>query len=217
MEPKYKIACFDLDGTILRNTTAFLHFAELLGVKEQVSLLEEKFYRREIDSIIFMDKIIPLMKELSTNYIDQHFETLPIIKGLDKTLKKLKNHNITTALATSSSQMFADIFKQRYDFDHAYGTSYELKPNNIEATNITSCNGDRKVLHITNLANSYGIELNRVVAIGDSLTDVPLFATVGKGIAINNDHHLEGKAHVYLKTENMYDIIAHIIEPKTKK
>ncbi len=210
MTKKYHIVCFDLDGTIIRNTTANLHFAELLGVREQVLDLENKFHCYEIDSTEFMEQIKHFMGNLSVNYIAQHFKTLPIINGLDKTLKTLKEHGLTTALVTSSIHLFAKAFKRRYDFDYAYGTKYTVRTDG-KLQKLKTCSGELKVTKVKRIADTHNVGLEKVVAIGDSLTDIQLFSQVGKAIAINHDHHLEGKAHIYLKTDDIYEVIEHIL------
>ena len=45
------------------------------------------------------------------------------------------------------------------------------------------------------------------IAVGDSTSDVDIFKFVGKSIAINYSRALSGKASVYIKTEDLKDII----------
>jgi len=49
--------------------------------------------------------------------------------------------------------------------------------------------------------------MSQVIAIGDSFSDLPIFSKVGCSIALNYDEVLEGKADIYVRSNNIFSVI----------
>ncbi len=63
------------------------------------------------------------------------------------------------------------------------------------------------------LAKYYGIDLNKTIAVGDQLNDMPMVEAAGLGIAVGNaDGSLKAKADYVCPISNEEGAIAHIIE-----
>jgi len=54
--------------------------------------------------------------------------------------------------------------------------------------------------------------MEHTIAIGDSLTDVNAFQSVGRSIAINYDSNLDNKASFYLNTDSLLNILEFFIK-----
>ena len=63
------------------------------------------------------------------------------------------------------------------------------------------------------LANHYGIDVEKTMAVGDQINDLPMIERAGLGIAVKNaDKPLKEKANVVLEYTNEQDAVAKIIE-----
>lgn len=209
-ELNYKIVSFDLDGTIILGTTSTLHFAELLGVQDQVVKLEVQFNQGKMTSTTFMHKISKIMGSLTQKFIDDHFHTIPIIRGLSETVATLKRAGLITTIVTTSNQMFAEAFQRKFGFDYVFGTTFDLLQNGCLGKGKEVCSSTHKIKHLKRLAGNFGVELDQVLAVGDSISDIPLFSKVGRSIAINFDNRLKNKANVYLRTNDMRSILPYV-------
>ena len=56
--------------------------------------------------------------------------------------------------------------------------------------------GREKVRALHELAELHGLDLRRCVAYGDSASDAPMLAAVGRGVCINPDSRLRGLARL---------------------
>jgi len=208
---RYKLVSFDMDGTLIKNTTADLFFASLLNVEKEVLELETGLKQGLIDNNDFMVKVGLIMKELSLDFVTNNFHNLPLIDGIEDTIEALKHHGVITMLITSSGEYFANLFKSRFQFDYVFGTKHHIDENGFIGIGIDDCSGKTKAMHLAQIAESNHISLAECVAVGDSLSDIPIFEKVGLAIAFNSDETLEGKADIYLKSDNLLSILAHIL------
>lgn len=212
LNKNFKVACFDMDGTLIQGTTSNLFFAKLLNVEEEVIDLEYKLKKGEINSDTFMVVVSEIMNKLTVDYIRENFDLLPIIDGICETLQFLRNANIMPILVTTSNIIFAECFKEKYGFDRVFGTIHEISPNSCIGVGKTVCSSEHKIQHVQELVQSMGGTMSQVIAIGDSFSDLPLFSKVGCSIAFNYDEVLEGKADIYARSNSIFTIIDSIAE-----
>lgn len=212
LKKNFKIACFDMDGTLIQGTTSNLFFAKLLNVEEEVIDLEHKLKKGDINSDTFMVVVSKIMDKLTVDYIRESFDLLPIIDGIYETLQFLRKANIMPILVTTSNIIFAECFKEKYGFERVFGTIHEISPNRCIGIGKTVCSSEHKIQHVQELVQSMGGTMSQVIAIGDSFSDLPLFSKVGCSIAFNYDEVLEGKADIYVRSNNIFSIIDSIGE-----
>lgn len=212
LKRNFKVACFDMDGTLIQGTTSNLFFAKLLNVEKEVIELEDKLKKGDITSDIFMVAVSEIMDKLTVDYIIDRFDLLPIIDGIHQTLQFLRKANIVPILVTTSNIIFAECFKEKYGFEKVFGTIHEISPDRYIGVGKTVCSSKHKILHVQELVQSLDGTMSQVIAIGDSFSDLPLFSEVGCSIAFNYDEVLESKADIYVRSNNIFSIIDSIGE-----
>lgn len=208
----FKVACFDMDGTLIKGTTSNLFFSKLLDVEDEVIQLEKELKAGKIDSNIFMVSVSEIMDKLTVNYVKENFHLLPIIDGISKTVKTLKEVGIIPIIVTTSNILFAECFKEKYGFNAVYGTVHEISEDGKIGIGKTVCSSKHKIEHVQNIVESLGGSMNDVFAVGDSFSDVPLFEKVGCSVAFNYDETLDGKADLYVRSNTIYSVIERIVE-----
>lgn len=212
-----QLVSFDLDGTLVRNTSTTLYYADLLGVSAQVQALEEEFSHQRINSTQFMQRISSIFHRLTVDFIRRHVDGMPFIRHIAETVAHLKQQGITTLIVTTANQQFAQAVADKFGFDQAYGTQFEIHTDGRIGSGIKVCSSDDKITHVRNAARRLSIGMQSVVAVGDSLTDIPLFSTVGRSIALNPDEHLRGRADRIVQSESLLDILHHFDLLASKK
>lgn len=207
LKRNFKVASFDMDGTLIYGTTSNLFFAELLYVKKEVLDLEVQLKKGEIDSRTFMVVVSEIMNKLTVDYIKRNFDLLPIIDGIQKTLHYLRKANIVPILVTTSNILFAECFKEKFGFEQVFGTVHEILPKGRIGIGKRVCSSKHKIQYVQELIEGLGGTMSEVIAIGDSFSDLPLFSRVGCSVAFNYDETLEGKADIYVKSNNIFSIL----------
>ena len=212
----YDLVIFDMDGTLLNGRGIFT-IAKKLGFYDNLVRLFK------LDGIEFYEKSIKIAK-LSKGYsIKQYleiFNTIPYNKNVEKLVSKLKEKNITTAIATDSYQILADDIKTRLNIDYAFANKLITK-DGIFTGDLILNNKDFKKDSVTNriysickgfvlekLCTDLNIDIKKTIAIGDGIVDTGMIKKAGLGVAINAPDAV--LPHADLIIEDMGELIEYI-------
>ncbi len=204
----FQLACFDMDGTLIRSTNSVRYLCCLNGKEEEVLEIENIEDRKEISWIDADYLKVKLLEGLEIKYVKEEFDKrIEIISGIDHVMKYLKNKNIKTILVTSGPIQVANILGEKYGFDNVYGSNYEIENGRFTGKIINHLGDGGKLKSLLSFCKKHEIDLQKCVAIGDSDSDIEIFEKCGKSIAINYSDILLGKASVYIRTDNLKDIL----------
>lgn len=210
---KFKVVCFDMDGTLITNTNSVEYLCILNGRREEVKEIEEREVNDEIswiDADYIKSKLIAGLPVQSVE--DRFKDHIKLIDNIEKVLQELKSNNILSILVTAGPIQVAQTLGKIYKFDEVYGSIYETKNGVFTGKILKHLGDDGKLDRLISFCDENNIDLDQVASIGDSASDIKVFEKSGKSIAINYSSKLVGKANVYIKTDDLYDVLDHIIQ-----
>ena len=201
---KYKLALFDMDGTLLKDRGIFV-IAEKKGFLEELVRLfkddSREFYKRSID-------IAKLQKGFTKKEYLEIFRTIPTRDHAKNIIKELKNKKIKTAIVTDSYKFLADDLKKRLGIDYAFANDLVTNGDIITGELIMQ-NKDLKSEFYTGkiysickscilekLCKEMSITEKEVITVGDGKIDIGMIKKAGLGIAINALEELQKNADV---------------------
>jgi len=212
---KFKLAIFDMDGTLLRDKGIFV-IAEKKGFKDKlISILRndsKEFYERSLE-------VAKLLKGQNKKEFLEIFRTVPYQDNIKDIIRELREKNIKTAIATDSYQFLADDLKQRLDIDYAYAnnllTNNDIITGELEIQNknlLKDFNGRIYSICKSNvleqLCIDLGITVDEAIAVGDGRVDIGMIKKAGLGIAFNALD--EVKSHADVVTNDLGIILRYI-------
>ncbi|HUN49669.1 MAG TPA: HAD-IB family phosphatase [Candidatus Sulfotelmatobacter sp.] len=202
-----RMVSFDMDGTLIRGTTASLFMAERLGNLAAVQELERRFDTGEITAATFADAVAH--SHLDLLYVDlcRHFDRLPLIAGIAETVAALRRRGIICVIATVSYAFYARVLAERFAFDGHCGAEMHELDGKLTGRMARHIDADGKRAFVEGTARRHGIAMRDVAHVGDSLSDLPTFAAVGKAIAINATANARAAAHHALDTDNLCEVL----------
>jgi phosphoserine phosphatase len=213
---KYKLALFDMDGTLLRERGIFV-IAEKLGFTEE---LYKEFGRNELEFYQRSIEIAKLSKGYSKNNYLKIFRKIPYNNGVEIIIKELKKRDIKTGIITDSYQFLADDLKNRLNMDYAFGNNLITK-NDIITGELFIHNTDLveefwnnriysicKSCILEDLVKKLGISVEQTLAIGDGIVDIGMIKKAGLGIAFNAKEEVQ--KHADLVISDMEKILEYI-------
>ncbi|QNO14349.1 HAD-IB family phosphatase [Alkalicella caledoniensis] len=209
---KVKVVCFDMDGTLITNTNSVEYLCLLSGKIDEVRDVENREDQGEI-SWIEADYIkSKLFTALEVKRVEQEFERyIKLINNIEKVINELKSSGIFVILVTAGPVQVAEVIQKMFKFDKIYGSVYEVE-NGRFTGRILKHLGDRgKLNSLKSFCKEHDISLEKVVSVGDSASDIKIFKESGKSIAINYSSKLLGIADVYIRTNDLVDIMKHIL------
>jgi len=211
MDGYYKLCCFDMDGTLIRNTNSVKYLCEINNKLEKLLQIEDREEKKEISWIEADYKKAELIKGLNIEKVTACFaNSIKFIENIEYVIKEIKEQEKKCILVTAGPIQVAKIIGEMFGFDKVFGSNYEVQGNIFTGKIIEHLGEEAKLKSLQSYCKEENIEISRSIAIGDSDSDVSVFSKCGKSIAINYTDSLIGKADVYLRTDDLKDLLEHI-------
>ena len=204
----WRLACFDLDGTLVRGTTVSQHLADRFGQSELMAELERRYATGEISNSVVAEETARTYRDIPLPQVVAELSDISCIEGIDSTLATLRERGIKSLLGTVTASFAAEEFGRRHGFAAVSGTQIELDLNGIP-TGAVKRHFDEwdKLEFVRSYCEANNIDLTECIAVGDSRSDIPLFEAVGFSIAINATPQARKAASVALDTEDLADVL----------
>ena len=201
------IVAFDLDGTLLPDTTVSLHLAPWVG-DEDIADLERLYTAGRITNIEVAERTAAYYKNRRREDVWRQLEQLEFIDGLTETIAWLKGRSLVPVVATVTWRLAADFVCDRYGFAASSGCELEETDDGVVLGVVSRhFEAGHKVDFVRDVAADRGLSLQEVVAVGDSTSDIPLFQAAGLAIALNASDNAREAADFELRTRDLRDLI----------
>ena len=209
---QYKLALFDLDGTLLNGRSIFI-FAEKLGFTKQLYNIIQKNIQPYEKSY----EIAKLLRGIKQETLLSILRDIPFHADVETVIKKFKQNNITTAIATDGYQFVANDVRNRLTMKYAYANNLvtndgvatgkveihntSLKTDSDDGTIYSICKG----CILDDLCQKLNIQVEQTIAVGDGMVDRFMIKKAGLGIAFNASEKVQKHADVHIT--NFKDIL----------
>jgi phosphoserine phosphatase len=205
---RWRLACFDLDGTLTRGTSVSQHLADRLGQSEQVAELERRYASGDISNSVVAEEQARGYRGIALRQVVAKLGDIACIEGIDPTLAALRERGVESLLCTVTWSFAAQEFRRRHGFSAVSGTEIGLDPGGV-LTGEVKRHFDEwdKLEFVRSYCKVNDIDLTECIAVGDSRSDIPLFEAVGFSIGLNATPQAREGASVALDTEDLTDIL----------
>ena len=205
---QWRLACFDLDGTLVFGTTMCLHLAAKLGHLEWLRKLELQYAAGEISNAQVADGDAPYYAGQSLEAIASHLASIPIINGIEPAIATLRGLGIDSLICTVTWNFAARMIASRYGFVGASGVEMQVDEKGVLTGRVAKYFDEYdKLEFVKSYSEARGIPMSRVFAVGDSRSDIPLFGAVGFSVAINATAAAKAVASVAIETDDLTDVL----------
>lgn len=209
MKSGFKLAVFDLDGTLTRERSLWelIHktLGKWYGFAEQYQI---QFLNNEISYEEFCRLDAQVWKGMSTRELRTIAESVPFYEGVGLLTSYLREHGIKLSLISSGLSVLSEMVKNRYSFDYAIANDLLCDNGTLTGEVRVNVHFDKKAEWVERIMNKYAIEREEVMAIGDSLGDKEMFEIAGFSVAFNpSSRELGHIADVVVHSNDISDII----------
>jgi phosphoserine phosphatase len=205
---RWRLACFDLDGTLVRGTSVSQHLADRFGRGERMAELERRYATGELSNSVVAEEQARDYRGIPLPEVVEKLSDIACIDGIDSTLTTLRQRGVESLLGTVTWTFAAEEFRRRHGFAAVSGTEIDLDPGGVPTGGVKRHFDEwDKLEFVASYCEANGIDLAECIAVGDSRSDVPLFEAVGLSIALNATPQARAAASVALDTENLTDIL----------
>jgi phosphoserine phosphatase len=202
-----RLVSFDLDGTLVRGTSVNLHLATWLGCLRHVESLEERYARGEVTVAALADATASRYRGVDRRDVWRSLADIPTIEGIEPALQALRRRGTRIVLATCTWRFAAEYFRVRYGFDSACGTTMQHTGDTLSGVVSEYVDGTAKAGFVVGYCARARIPLADCVAVGNSVSDVPMFAAAGHSIALNATHEARRAARASVDTDDLRRVV----------
>ena len=205
----YKLALFDLDGTLTKEKSIWQYIHVKLGKWYGFAdRYQERFLAGDISYEQFCELDAQVWKGMRVEELTHIVETVPFYPGVDELINHLKKKGLKLGMVSSGLSVLSDWVHRRYGFD--YSVSNDLIHENGTLTGKVRIQVyyDQKAAWVSKILNQFGVRPEESIAIGDSLGDMDMLQMAGFSVAFNSScQDLDQIADVCIKNQNLADII----------
>lgn len=192
MEAHHALHVFDMDGTLLTGS-ASLELSRRAGSLDVVEDMEERWARGEIGHVEFYEMLLPLWADLTEADVRATFDDSPWLDGVGEVFRDIRDRGEHAIVISLSPQFFVDLL---LDLGLGAGHGARVHPRSpLDPADVLT--PQAKVEIVDRTAQRHGIAGDRIVAYGDSASDVPLFRRLPKTVAVNGSPAVRGLARCH--------------------
>lgn len=185
---------FDMDGTLVRSTSAPLLVAAAMGRGDSLAELEERFATGVATAVDFARALHEMWGVVSPEVARQAFRIAPLIENVREVLDDIRLRGEVACLITMSPDYFAEQFLE-FGFDAVFATRFPRSAE-VPLDEGAVLNPEDKPRLAARFCAEHGLQLRDAVAYGDSMSDVVLFGEAGLRVSVNGDHHIADLADI---------------------
>lgn len=185
---------FDMDGTLLRRTSAPVLLAAALGGDDALAELEDRFVAGAATAWQFALALHEMWGVVPSDIAQRAFAGAPLLANIREVLADIHRRGERACLITMSPDYFAEQFLD-FGFDAVFASRF---PRSLDGALDESAilNPQDKPRLAARFCAEHGLQVQDAVAYGDSMSDVFLFGEVGLRVSVNGDHHIAELADI---------------------
>lgn len=195
---------FDMDGTLLRGTTASLEIARALGCVDELHELEHAFGSGQMVASVFAQHVFQLWHGLTPEIVTEAACNAPWINGIADVFADIQDRGEQSLVITMSPDFFANHLASMGTCTVS-ASRFPVPPFSAELDVSGILTPQDKVTIAENMLRTSSARLENSVAYGDSSSDIPLFQSMSNTVSINGDMHIESCAGARYRGDDLWE------------
>jgi len=210
---RFKLALFDLDGTLTRERSAWEYLHRRLGVWEgNAEKYQEAFLRGEIDYHRFCELDAAVWKGMEVPAVQRILREIPLYEGIEGLVGYLKSRGVKLGIISSGLSLLSDWIREKHGFDYAVANELGMTDGVLDGTIRIHVHYDQKAKWVREARRRFKAGKEEILAVGDSSGDITLFQMAGFSIAFNSrSPRLDEIAHLSIRSSDLRDLIPSLV------
>ncbi|MEU0950287.1 haloacid dehalogenase-like hydrolase [Streptomyces canus] len=179
------VVFFDVDGTLVPGTSSSVFLAGFLGHRDELAKAEDAYASGDLDNRQVSELDAKGWAGVLEGQVSGWLDGLPLVSGITETVGWCQRNGLVPVLATLAWSPVGSYLTDRFGF-HAF-SGPRLETTDGRFTGRVACHFDEYNKRDFALAQAreLGLAPGSCGAVGDSRSDLPLFASVGLSVAFN--------------------------------
>ncbi|WP_433830240.1 HAD family hydrolase [Actinoplanes sp. CA-015351] len=189
------VVFFDVDGTLVPGISSGQHLADRLG---HADLCREAEAGYDDGTLTNQEASVVDARGWAAwtpSDVREFLTSLPLVDGIAETLAWCRAHDLLPVVTTLAWDPVGAYLCDRFGFARSCGPSLEVIDGAYTGKVASHLDEYGKRDFALSVAAELNIDRSNCAAIGDSRSDLPLFAVAGLAIAFNGDRSARAAAH----------------------
>ncbi|HKU36688.1 MAG TPA: phosphoserine phosphatase SerB [Polyangiales bacterium] len=202
-----RMVVMDMDSTLIQ-IEIIDELARAHGVRDQVAAVTEQAMAGEMDYDESLRRRLALLQGLEVSVLKRLSAELPLTEGAENLMRALKRLGYRTAVISGGFSVAAESLKAQLGIDYAYSNTLEVRDGRLTGRVVGAIvNAKRKAELLDTIAQSEGILLDQVIAVGDGANDLLMLEKAGLGIAFRAKPKLRAAADTSISAGGLDSIL----------
>lgn len=210
MRSAYKLAGFDLDGTLLEEDSSWVAIHRFFGTTRESQRSLKLYSEGKIDYREFMRRDIAAWpKGVTLAEVEAILSGYRIRREAPETLRELRRRNIEAAIVTSGIDILAEKVAEELGVKYwiANGLQFD-SAGKILPTGVGKVDPTRKDVAYLSMLRSLGVNAKETIAVGDTIYDLAFMKSAGKGFLLAHSTRVDDPGIIHI--EKLTDIFEYI-------
>jgi len=215
-KPK-RFVIFDCDSTIIQEEVID-ELAKVAGVSERVKEMTDRAMQGELDFEAALKERVSLLKGLTAEQLELLSGAINLTAGAEELIATLHFMGYKVGVISGGFTFFTDYLKKKLNLDYVFANELEIEDDVVTGRikgEIIDAN--RKGEIIRRIANSEGISIDQVVAVGDGANDRFMLENSGLAIAFNPKEILKEYSDGMINSDNISGLLHFLGIPELNK
>lgn len=205
---RWRLAGFDLDGTLVYGDTVLLHVGRQLGEEELVRELVSGYEAFRLTNLEVSSRAARIFAGLTKPDLFAIMEGIPTLDDIEPSVRFLHTLGVRCFISTVTFDFAAEWFARRYGFDCYNGIQLAYSDaGTLTGEVLRHVDEDDKAQFVQSRASAAGVDLGDVFYVGDSRSDLPTFDIVGFSVAVNGSRLAVAAATAAVETKSLRDVL----------
>ena len=202
-----RLVVFDMDSTLIEAEVIDL-LADAAGAGDKVAEITERAMQGELDFNASFRERLSMLKGLDESVLQDIADKLPMTEGAERLISNLKALGYRTAILSGGFTYFARHLQNKLGIDYVYANELDIQDGKVTGdVKGDIVNGERKAILLKQIAESEGVALDQVIAVGDGANDLPMLSVAGLGIAFRAKPLVQKNARQSISTLGLDSIL----------
>ncbi|MFJ6810098.1 HAD family hydrolase [Streptomyces anulatus] len=201
------VVFFDVDGTLVPGTSSSVFLAGFLGHRDELAKAEDAYASGALDNRQVSELDAVGWAGVPEDHVSGWLDGLPLVSGITETVTWCRQNGLVPMLATLSWSPVGSYLTDRFGFHGFSGPRLETTDGRF--TGRVACHFDEYDKRDFALAQAreLGQAPRSCAAVGDSRSDLPLFASVGLSVAFNASAGARADATVTVDDDDLRSVL----------
>ncbi|MDX3074022.1 HAD-IB family phosphatase [Streptomyces sp. MI02-7b] len=200
-------AFFDVDGTLVPGTSSSAFLAGFLGHREELVRAEDAYASGVLDNRQVSELDAAGWAGVPEDQVCGRLDGLPLVSGITETVAWCRQNGLVPVLATLAWSPVGSYLTDRFGFHTFSGPRLETADGRFTGRVARHFDEyDKRDVALAQ-ARELGVAPRLCGAIGDSRSDLPLFASVGLSVAFNASAGAREAATVTVDDDDLRSVL----------